>query len=312
MQNEQFLFVEKYRPATISDCILPENIKNTFQTYVSKKEIPNLMLVGNAGCGKTTVAKALCNEVGCDYLFINSSDENGIDTLRTKISNYASSVSLSGGRKVVILDEFDAATNNFQSAFRNFLETYSTNCTFILTCNYANKIIQPIHSRCAVINFTINKTEKRKLITSFFKRVCYILDSENIQYDKESVAAFITKWFPDNRRILNELQRYSINGKIDVGILSQVGEINLKELIDSLKDKNFTKVREWVVNNVHNEPSAIYRKIYDGMYEFLTPNSIPQMVLIIAKYQYQAGFCSDQEINLLSFMVEVMMDCEFL
>lgn len=312
MQNEQFLFVEKYRPKTISECVLPESIKTTFQTYVSKKEIPNLMLVGNAGCGKTTVAKALCNEVGCDYLFINASDENGIDTLRTKISNYATSVSLSGGRKVVILDEFDAATNNFQSAFRSFLETYSRNCTFILTCNYANKIIQPIHSRCAVVNFTINKAEKKKLIMDFFKRVCNILDIENIQYDKESVAAFITKWFPDNRRILNELQRYSVNGKIDIGILAQVGEINLKELIDSLKDKNFTKVREWVVHNVHNDPSTIYRKLYDGMYGFLTPNSIPQMVLIIAKYQYQAGFCSDQEINLLSFMVEVMMDCEFL
>jgi len=311
MSNEQFLFVEKYRPTNIDDCILPDGIKKTFQTYVDRKEIPNLLLVGGAGTGKTTVAKALCNEVGCDYLFINASDENGIDTLRNKISNYASSVSLSGGRKVVILDEFDAATNNFQSAFRNFLETFSKNCTFILTCNYANKIIQPIHSRCAVVNFVINKTEKKKLITQFFKRVCEILDNENVAYDKESVASFITKWYPDNRRVLNELQRYSVNGQIDAGILSQVGEIQLKDLIKSLKEKDFGKVREWVVNNVHNDPVSIYRKIYDGMYVFLKPQSIPQMVLVIAKYQYQSGFCSDQEINLLAFMVEVMMECEF-
>lgn len=308
---DDFLFVEKYRPVNIKDCILPDGIKNTFQEYVNKKEIPNLLLVGGPGTGKTTVAKALCNEVGCDYLFINSSDENGIDTLRNKISNYASSVSLSGGRKVVILDEFDAATNNFQSAFRNFLETYSKNCTFILTCNYANKIIQPIHSRCAVVNFSITKEDKKKLITNFFKRVCYILDTENIQYDKESVAAFITKWFPDNRRILNELQRYSINGKIDSGILTQVGDIQVKDLIGYLKNKDFSKVREWITNNCTNDYNTIYRKIYDGLYDFIKPSSIPIVVLIIAKYQYQTGFVADPEIQLLAFFTEMMVDAEW-
>lgn len=311
IMKEEFLFVEKYRPKTVSECILPDSLKKTFQQYVDKKEIPNLLLVGGAGVGKTSVAKALCQEVGCDFLFINASDENGIDTLRNKIANYASSLSLSGGRKVVILDEFDAATTNFQSAFRNFLETYSKNCTFILTCNYANKIIQPIHSRCAVVNFTINKSEKKNLITKFFKRVCEILDKENVEYDKESVAAFVTKWYPDNRRVLNELQRYSSQGKIDSGILTQVGEIQLKDLIKYLKNKEFSKVREWVVNNTHNDVNAIYRKIYDGMNEHLEPSSIPQMVLILSKYQYQAGFCADQEVNLLAFMVEIMLECNF-
>jgi len=311
MKCEDFLWCEKYRPKTISECILPESIKTTFQEYVKKKEIPNLLLVGGAGVGKTSVAKALCEEVGCDYLFINASDENGIDTLRVKIANYASSLSLSGGRKVVILDEFDAATNNFQSAFRNFLETFSKNCTFILTCNYANKIIQPIHSRCAVVNFTISKSEKKSLITQFFKRVCHILDLEKIEYHKESLASFVTKWYPDNRRVLNELQRYSMQGIVDVGILTQVGEIQLKDLIKYLKEKDFTKVREWVVNNIHNDHNAIYRKIYDGMYDFLQPQSIPQLVLLIDKYQFQSGFCADQEISLLSFMVEVMLEVEF-
>jgi DNA polymerase III delta prime subunit len=311
MYNDNFLFVEKYRPSSVQDCILPANLKKTFQEYVSRKEIPNLLLVGGAGVGKTTIAKALCNEVGCDYLFINASDENGIDTLRTKISNYASSVSLSGGRKVVILDEFDAATNNFQAAFRNFLETFSKNCTFILTANFGNKIIQPIHSRCAVVEFKVSKEEKKTLLAQFFKRVCWILDQENVDYDKEAVAAFVTKHFPDNRRILNEIQRYSIHGKIDVGILTQVGDIQLKDLIKFLKEKDFVKTREWVVNNLNNDPNTIYRKIYDGMYDIVKPNYIPELVLTIAKYQYQTGFCADAEIQVLAFLVEVMAGGEF-
>lgn len=311
MYDDNFLFVEKYRPSKVQDCILPETTKNTFQEYVNRKEIPNLLLVGGAGTGKTTIAKALCNEVGCDYLFINASDENGIDTLRTKIANYASSVSLSGGRKVVILDEFDAATRNFQDAFRNFLEKFSKNCTFILTCNYANKIIEPIHSRCAVVNFSINKTEKKKLITQFFKRVCWILQQENIEFDKEAVAAFVNKWYPDNRRILNEIQRYSINGKIDLGILSQAGEIQLKDLIKNLKEKNFTGVKEWVANNIDNDSNLIYRKIYDGLYHFLKPSSIPAVILVIAKYQFQTGFVADPEIQLMAFFTELMIEADF-
>jgi DNA polymerase III delta prime subunit len=311
MNVDNFLFVEKYRPSKVQDCILPENTKSTFQEYVNRKEIPNLLLVGGAGTGKTTIAKALCNEVGCDYLFINASDENGIDTLRTKISNYASSVSLSGGRKVVILDEFDAATRNFQDAFRNFLEKYSSNCTFILTCNYANKIIEPIHSRCAVVNFTINKIEKKKLIIQFFKRVCTILEAEGIEFDKEVVATFVNKWYPDNRRILNEIQRYSIHGKIDSGILSQVGELQLKELIKSLKEKNLTAVKEWIVANVDNDHNIIYRKVYDGLYDFLKPSSIPAVILILAKYQFQSGFVADQEIQFMGFFTELMIEAEF-
>lgn len=311
MIGTDFLFVEKYRPSTIEECILPNSIKNTFSEYVKRKEIPNLMLVGGAGVGKTSAAKALCNDVGCDYLFINASDENGIDTLRVKITQYASSVSLSGGRKVVILDEFDATTRSFQDAFRSFLENFSKNCTFILTCNYSNKIISPIHSRCSVINFSIDKNEKKSLIPKFFKRVCHILEQENISYDKESVAAFISKYYPDNRKILNELQRYSISGSIDVGILSQVGDVQLKDLISSLKDKDFGKTREWVANNIDNDINIIYRKIYDGMYSHVKPESIPQLVLHLAKYQYQTAFVVDQEIQLLSFLVEIMCDIEF-
>lgn len=311
MNNKEFLWSQKYRPKVISECILPKQIKDTFQKYVDNKEIPNLLLCGSQGTGKTSVALAMCEEIELDYLFINASEENGIDTLRNKIANYASSVSLSGGRKVVILDEFESTTPNFQAAFRSFLELYSKNTTFILTANYENKIIQPIHSRCAVIKFQINKLERKSLLVEFFKRVCFILSKENIEYDKEVIATFVKKWYPDNRRIINELQRYSVNGKIDIGVLSQVGDIQLKDLIIHLKNKDFGKVREWVVENSTSDPNSIYRKLYDGMYSFLTPNSIPQLILIIAKYQYQSAFACDQEINLLAFMIEVMTDCQF-
>lgn len=312
MDNNDFLWVEKYRPENIEDCILSENIKKTFRQYVERKEIPNLLLVGSAGVGKTSVAKALCKDVGCDYLFVNASDENGIDTLRTKITSYATSVSLSGGRKVIILDEFDATTGNFQSAFRSFLELYASNCTFILTCNYANKIIEPIHSRCSVINFGVEKGEKSKLLAQFFKRVCSILDIEDITYNKEVLATFITKHFPDNRRVLNELQRYSVNGSIDIGILTQVGDIQLKELISALKDKDLNKMREWVVSSLDNDISLIYRKIYDGMYSFVKPPYIPQLIVLIGKYQFQSSFVADQEIQLMCFLLEVANDVEFL
>jgi DNA polymerase III delta prime subunit len=311
MYNDDFLWCEKYRPKTVSECILPDSIKNTFQEYSNKKEIPNLLLTGQAGSGKTSLAKSLCNEVGCDFLFLNGSSENGIDTFRTKITNYASSVSLSGGKKVIIIDEADFLTPQVFAALRAGIEAFSKNCTFILTGNFKNKFPEAIQSRCSSIDFSIGKDEKKTLITQFFKRVCGILDKEGVEYDKPSVAEFITKYFPDNRKILNELQRYSVSGKIDVGILSQVGDINLKDLIKFMKDKDFAKVREWINLNLNNDYNGVYRKLYDGMYSFLKPNSIPQVVLIIAKYQYQTGFVADPEIQMLACMTEIMVESDF-
>lgn len=312
VNNDEFLFVEKYRPKTVSECILPEHIKKTFQEYVNKKEIPNLILVSSMpGTGKTSSARALCEQVGCDYLFLNGSSENGIDTFRNKITNYASSVSLSGGKKVIIIDEADFLTPNVFAALRAGIETFSKNCTFILTGNHKDKFPVAIQSRCSVINFNLQKEEKKKLITQFFKRVCNILDLEKIEYEKETVAAFVNKWYPDNRRILNELQRYSVNGKIDSGILSQVGDLQLKDLIKSLKTKDFVGVRSWVVDNIDAGADTIFRKIYDGLYDILKPSSIPQVVLIIAKYQYQMAFVADPEPTMLAFFTEIMIDGEF-
>jgi DNA polymerase III delta prime subunit len=308
---EHLLWVEKYRPARIEDCILPDGIKETFQEFVKRKEIPNLLLSGTAGVGKTTVAKALCNEVGCDYIIINGSDESGIDVLRNKIKNYASSVSLMGGRKVVIIDEADYLNpNSTQPALRGAIEEFASNCSFIFTCNFKNRIIDPIHSRCSVIDFKINGS-KPKLAAQFFKRVENILLQEGVTYDKEVVAAIITKHFPDNRRILNELQRYSIAGTIDKGILASVSDIQLADLLRSLKEKDFASARKWVTNNLDNDPARIFRKLYDSLYESLKPNSVPQLVLILAKYQYQAAFVADAEINLIACLTEIMVDCEF-
>jgi DNA polymerase III delta prime subunit len=311
MNEQHVLWVEKYRPQKVEDCILPDNIKATFQEYVNRKEIPNLLLSGTAGVGKTTIAKALCNEIGCDYIVINGSDESGIDVLRNKIKNYASSVSLSGGRKVIIIDEADYLNpNSTQPALRGAIEEFASNCSFIFTCNFKNRIIDPIHSRCTVIDFKVNGN-KAKLATQFFKRVEWILEEENVQYEKEVVAAVITKHFPDNRRILNELQRYSVSGRIDKGILSSVSDVLINELIKSLKEKDFSSARKWATNNLDNDPSRIFRKLYDSLNESLKPNSIPQLVLILAKYQYQAAFVADHEINMVACLTEIMVDCEF-
>ena len=308
--SEHMLWVEKYRPQTIEDCILPDALKKTFQEFVNRKEIPNLLLCGTAGVGKTTVARALCEEVGCDYIIINGSDENGVDAVRVKIKNYASSMSLSGGRKVVILDEADYLTPNAQAILRAGIEEFASNCSFIFTCNFKNRIIDPLHSRCTVIDFKANGS-KAKMASQFFQRVCGILNDEGVAYDKEVVAAVITKHFPDNRRILNELQRYSVSGTIDKGILASVSDVQLGELFKALKDKDFASCRKWVTNNLDNDQSRIFRGLYDGLYEQLKPGSVPQLVLILAKYQYQTAFVADHEINLIACLTEIMVECEF-
>ena len=309
--SQHILWVEKYRPKTIEDCILPDGIKATFQEYVNRKEIPNLLLAGSAGVGKTTIAKALCEEVGCDYIMINGSDESGIDVLRNKIKNYASSMSLSGGRKVVIIDEADYLNpNSTQPAMRGAIEEFASNCSFIFTCNFKNRIIDPIHSRCTVVDFKINGS-KQKMAAAFFKRAEWILEQEGITYDKSVVAAVITKHFPDNRRVLNELQRYSVSGTIDKGILASVSDVQMNELVTSIKNKDFASCRKWVTNNLDNDITRIFRNIYDSLYDKLKPNSVPQMVLILAKYQYQSAFVADHEINLIACLTELMVECEF-
>jgi len=308
---DHMLWVEKYRPKTVEDCILPDAVKATFQEYVNRKEIPNLLLSGTAGVGKTTIAKALCNEVGCDHMVINGSDESGIDVLRNKIARYASSMSLMGGRKVIIIDEADYLNpNSTQPALRGAIEEYAGNCSFIFTCNFKNRLLEAIHSRCTCIDFKVNGS-KAKLATQFLKRVETILQTEKIEYSKNAVAAVITKYFPDNRRILNELQRYSVSGKIDEGILVSVSDLILNDLIKSLKEKNFADCRKWVTNNLDNDPTRVFRKLYDTLYEILKPQSVPQLVLILAKYQYQAAFVADMEINLIACLTEIMVECEF-
>lgn len=308
--NEHILWVEKYRPKKVEDCILNDQLKSTFQEFVNKKEIPNLLLSGTAGVGKTTIARAMCEEVGCDYIIINGSEDRGISTMQNQVKNYATSMSLTGGRKVVILDEADNLTPDAQKALRGMMEEVSINCSFIFTCNFKNRILDAIHSRCTVIDFKPNGS-KAKMASQFFKRVESILKEEGITYDKEVVAAVITKHFPDNRRILNELQRYSATGTIDKGMLSNISDVQLGELAESLKNKDFASCRKWVVNNLDNDPSRIFRTLYDSMYEKLKPNSVPQLVLILAKYQYQAAFVADHEINLMACLTEIMVECDF-
>jgi DNA polymerase III delta prime subunit len=310
--REQMLWCEKYRPEKISDCVLPESIKSTFQEFANQGKIPNLLIAGSAGVGKTTIAKALCKEVDCDYIVINGSDENGIDVLRGKIKNYASSVSLSGGRKVIIIDEADYLNaNSLQPALRNAIEEFSINCSFIFTCNYKNRIIEPLHSRCSVVDVKIAKEDKQKLMGRFLKRVCFILDQENVTYNKEVVAQVVAKYYPDNRRVLNELQRYSMGGVIDAGLLAQVSDLNITPLIKAMKEKDFINVRKWVIDNLDNDSHTIYRKLYDNMNEILKSSSVPPLVLLIGKYQYQTAFVVDHEINLMAFFTECMVDLEF-
>ncbi len=309
-----FIWVEKYRPKTIEDCILPESTKNTFKEFLNKGEIPNLLLSGPAGCGKTTVAKALCEELGSDYYVINGSDEGRfLDTVRNQAKNFASTVSLSGtGKpKVIIIDEADNTTHDVQLLLRANMESFYKNCRFIFTCNYKNKIIDPLHSRCSVIEFGINKKDKPRIAASFFKRLNDILDNEGIESDKKVLAELINKHFPDWRRVLNELQRYSVSGRIDTGILATFSDVALNDLIKNLKAKNFQEVRKWCVNSLDNDPSVLLRRIYDACYESLTNTSIPAAVLIIARYQYQIAFVADQEINLLAALTEIMVECEF-
>ena len=311
MARETFLWVEKYRPKKIADCILPESIKNTFIEFVGQKEIPNLLLAGGAGVGKTTVARALCEELQGDYILINGSEESGIDVLRNKIKTFASTVSLQGGYKVVILDEADYLNpQSTQPALRGFIEEFHKNCRFIFTCNFKNRIIEPLHSRCSVIEFKINGN-KNQLAHEFMGRVESILKEENIGFDEKVIAELIMKHFPDWRRVLKELQRYSVSGTIDTGILVNIAEVNMKELMGHLKGKDFKNVRKWVVDNIDNDPVKVFRKVYEKLYEYMKPGSIPEAVLVLGEYQYKSAFVADQEINLLACLTEIMEQCQF-
>ena len=312
--RDEFLWVEKYRPRKVEECILPDNIKQTFLDFLDKGEVPNLLLAGPAGCGKTTVAKALCNELGVDYYVINGSDEGRfLDTVRNNAKNFASTVSLqgSGKPKIIIIDEADNTTSDVQLLLRAFTEEFSGNCRFIFTCNYKNKIIEPLHSRCAVIEFSIGGKQKPVIAAQFFKRIQTILDQESIEFDNKVLVELINKHFPDWRRVLNEIQRYSSGGAIDAGILATFSDVKVNNLIQNLKQKNFPEVRKWVVDNLDNDSGVLLRRIYDALYTSLANSSIPAAVLIIAKYQYQIAFVADQEINLLACLTEIMVECEF-
>lgn len=306
---KEFLWVEKYRPRKISECILPKEMQKTFSEFVTQDNIPNMLLAGTAGTGKTTVARALCEELECDYILINGSEESGIDVLRTKIKDFASTVSLSGKTKVVILDEADYLNpNSTQPALRGFIEEFSKNCRFIFTCNYKNRIIQPLHSRTTVVEFKITKAEKAQIATRFFKRLQEILKLEGVEFEPKVVAEVLQKHFPDYRRVLNELQRYSSSGKIDEGILVNMAETNMKDLLEALREKDFKKMRTWVVNNLDNDVSVLFRRVYDTL--LCEVKQVPQLVLLLADYQYKAAFCADQEINLVACLTEIMASCE--
>jgi len=309
---DDILWVEKYRPQTIEECILPSELKQTFQQFVDNEEIPNLLLTGTAGVGKTTIAKAMLEQIGCTYMMINGSEESGIDTLRTKIKNFASTVSMDGKRKYVILDEADYLNpQSTQPALRGFIEEFSRNCGFILTCNFRNRIIEPLHSRCSTVEFRIPNAEKPQLAMGFMKRVQYILENENVKSDERVVAELINKFFPDWRRCLNELQRYSATGNIDAGILVNLSDTSIKELVSFIKDKDFKSCREWVVHNLDNDPHRIYRRVYDSLSGNVPDSAIPHCVLILGNYSYKSAFVADQEINLLACLTEMMIEVPF-
>lgn len=307
------LWVEKYRPQTVEDCILPSETHDTFVLMVERGEPQNLLLSGGPGCGKTSVAKALCNDLGCDTLVVNCSEDGNIDTLRTKIRSFASTVSLTDGvKKVVILDEFDYSNaQSTQPALRGFIEEFADNCRFILTCNFKNRVIEPLHSRCTCIDFRIPNKAKPALASRFLSRVTEILEAEGVEYDEKVVAQLIMKFFPDFRRTLNELQRYAAGGKIDVGMLQTIGDVHIKTLVKSMKAKDFGAVRKWVVENLDNDQTRVYRAIYDGLYETVEGGSIPQAILVLADYQYKAAFAADAEINLTACLVQLMMEVQF-
>ena len=309
-----FIWVEKYRPKTIEECILPENIKKTFRDFLNTGEIPNMLLAGPPGVGKTTVAKALCNELGADFYVINGSDEGRfLDTVRNNARNFASTVSLSSEakHKVIIIDEADNTGNDVQLLLRAFIEEFANNCRFIFTCNYKNKILEPLHSRCAVVEFGIKGKEKAQIASQFCKRLNDILELERVEADKKVLAELINKHFPDWRRVLNECQRYAVSGKIDSGILASFTDINVNDVIKNLKTKNFPEVRKWVNSNLDNDSTVLLRRVYDALYEVLDGPSIAAAVLIVSKYQYQSAFVADQEINLLAALTEIMVECTF-
>ena len=311
--KEEFLWVEKYRPRKISDCILPEETKKIFLDFVNNKEIPNLLLGGTSGVGKTTVAKALCNELGADFVLINGSEERNIDTLRVKIKQFASTVSLTtdGGPKIVILDEADYLNpQSTQPALRGFIEEFSKNCRFIFTCNYKNRIIQPLHSRCSVVDFTIEAGQKPQMASEIFQRILQILTDEQVEYNEKVVVEIVNKFFPDFRRMLNEIQKYSASGRIDSGILANLDDESLNELLSFVKEKEFSKMRKWVALNIHNDPQTIYRKIYDSFFTKFENNSVPQAIIILSDYTYKSAFVADQEVNMVACMTELMMECK--
>lgn len=313
IRDGQFLWVEKYRPQTIDDCILPERLKKTFKDYVAQGELPHMLLCGTAGVGKTTIAKALCNEIGAEYIVLNGSDTGGhIDTLRDLVKGFATSVSLTDAKKVIIMDEADyMQANSTQPALRNYMEEFSANCRFIFTCNYKQKIIEPLHSRCAVIEFKIDAADKAKIAAAFYRRAVDILTAEKVEFDPKVVAELITKHFPDWRRVLNELQRYSVSGKIDTGILVNLNEDSYNSLITSMKDRDYASVRKWVGKNTDVDSVELFRELYDTASERVEASTIPNLVLILADYQYKSAFVADHELNTMAALTEIMMQCKF-